>query len=155
MLTLRVGALTTGRGKSRGPSRWSTQALELSPGKFDFVEMTSQTVLRRDAVTGQPVWDASSPKDPYASGHDPAPWVRRVASFGWGLRLIEPAVDLDGDGTRDILAVVADANAFFALSGKDGERFGTMRPSPMVPGGRGPKVRPYPRSRNRARARAN
>ena len=145
------------------PSRWGpgdrpreeprpfalvTQALELSPGRFDFVEMTRQTVLRRDAVTGQPVWDASSPKDPYASGHDPRAMgaARRLVRLG--AALIEPAVDLDGDGTRDILAVVADANAFFALSGKDGRALWNYAAEPDGPGGprpEGPTVPTQPK----------
>ena len=33
---------------------------------------------------------------------------------------MEPAIDLDGDGTRDALAVIGNENAFFAVSGQDG-----------------------------------
>jgi hypothetical protein len=62
------------------PSRWAggdrpreepmpfalvTRALELTPGRSDIVEFTGSSVLRRDAATGEPVWDTANPKPPY------------------------------------------------------------------------------------------
>ena len=42
------------------------------------------------------------------------------APIGWNFSVVEPALDLDGDGTRDVLVVVGTNHAFLALSGKDG-----------------------------------
>jgi hypothetical protein len=98
-----------------------TVALELTPGRFDLVEFTVRGVIRRDSVTGKPVWDAANPKSPYAASRDPGPWLRRFAENRWTLHVVEPAFDCDGDGTRDVLLVSGgNENACIAFSGADG-----------------------------------
>jgi hypothetical protein len=120
-----------------------TRALELTPGRSDIVELNDRTILHRDAVTGNPVWDTASPKTPYGPGRDPGPWVRRIGSYGWGLHVIEPAIDLDGDGTRDVLIVFGNVNSFIALSGQDGSMLWNYAAQLEGPGGpqtEGPSV---------------
>ena len=102
------------------PFAWVTKALELTSGRFDFVELTATAALRRDGASGKLVWDTANPAAPYGQGRDPSAWMRGTGRSGWWLHLMEPAMDLDADGTRDILGVGDDANTFVALSGKDG-----------------------------------
>ncbi len=78
-------------------------SLELEPGKADLVEFTGHSLIRRDGETGQVVWDAAHPKSPHDPGHDPARWLGRIGIYGSGLTIVQPAVDLDADGTRDVL----------------------------------------------------
>lgn len=102
------------------PFAMLTRALELTPGKADLVEYTGQTIIRRDGVTGAVVWDAADHRAWYAAGRDPRPLLPRIREYGFTLSFVEPAVDLDGDGTRDVIVVVGSTNAIIALSGKDG-----------------------------------
>jgi hypothetical protein len=98
-----------------------TKALELTPGRFDVIELTARTFLRRDAETGKPVWNIVNPKTPYVPPHDPGPWLRRFGADFLGLHVIEPAIDCNGDGTRDVIvAATGTGRAFIALSGQDG-----------------------------------
>jgi hypothetical protein len=138
------------------PSRWAggdrpreksmpfavvTRALELTPGRSDIVELTGNSVVRRDAATGNPVWDTANPKTPYGSGRDPGQWMRRIGPNPWVLHIMEPAVDLDGDGTRDVLVVASFGNAFFALSGHDGSmlwNYAALLDGPGGPRAEGP-----------------
>ncbi len=102
------------------PFAWVTSALELTSGRFDIVELTATAARRRDGASGKLVWDTANPAAPYGPGRDPSAWVRGTGGSGWWLHLMEPAMDLDADGTRDILGVLDNANTFVALSGKDG-----------------------------------
>jgi hypothetical protein len=98
-----------------------TRALELNPGRCDIVELNGKSVVRRDSITGEVVWDTANPKTPYGPARDPGPWLRRIGPNRRALHVSEPAVDLNGDGTRDVLiAVRSYGNGFFALSGQDG-----------------------------------
>ncbi len=130
-----------------------TAALELTPGKADIVEFTGKTVIRRDGATGTVVWDAANPTSPHDPGRDPALWLRRIGPNRWNFAVAEPAVDLDGDGTRDVLVVATRNRAFLALSGKDGSMLwnhvaqddgsGGPRPEgPELPGPIEPASRP-------------
>ncbi len=113
-----------------------TKALELTPGRFDLVELNGRTVLRRDPGTGNAVWETSNPKVPYATAHDPGPWMRRFGQNVWGIHVVEPAFDCNGDGTRDVLlAVAANGNGFIALSGQDGSMLWNYSPDMDGPGG--------------------
>jgi hypothetical protein len=116
-----------------------TRALELTPGRSDIVELTGRAVLRRDAITGLPVWDTANPKTPYGPGRDPGPWVRRIGLHTRLIHVVEPAIDVDGDGTRDLLAVVGNENAFFALSGQDGAMLWNYAAALEGPGGPQPE----------------
>ena len=62
------------------PFAFTTVALELIPGKADLVEWPPRDLIRREGVTGQPVWDAARPARPFDPNHDPAPW--RLVHFG-------------------------------------------------------------------------
>jgi hypothetical protein len=123
------------------PFAMLTRAIEFTAGKADIVEYTGQTVIRRDSVTGNVVWDAAGARSSYARERDPGPWLRGTETNPDGVSLVEPAVDLDGDATRDVTLVQDSAIEFVALSGKDGsliwshggERPGTGGPRPAVP----------------------
>ncbi len=114
-------------------------ALELTPGKSDIVEFTGKSLIRRDGVTGQAVWDVSNPRSPYDPGHDPGPWVRRIGPNRWELQFVEPAIDLDGDGISDVLLVVGNSHAFMAVSGKDGSMLWNFVAEHDGPGGAQPE----------------
>ncbi len=126
------------------PYRPASAALRLSGGKADVVEWTGETVLRRDGVTGQPVWDASHPATPWDPRRDPVAWMRRLSYHGDAQRPgrpVEPAVDLDGDGTADVVWAFRGSPSLLALSGKDAAASsGPIRPTrtapadPIVPG---------------------
>jgi hypothetical protein len=99
----------------------ATTALELIPGRCDIVELTGKGIRRRDGVTGELMWDTVNPKTPYGPLRDPGRWLRRVSPNRWSLQVTEPAIDLNGDGTRDVLVVIGNnANGFLALSGQNG-----------------------------------
>jgi hypothetical protein len=109
-----------------------TRVLELTPGKSDIVEFTGKSLIRRDGVTGQPVWDVANPRSPYDPGRDPDRWLRRIGPNRWGLQFVEPAIDLDRDGIRDVLLIVGNSHAFMAVSGKDGSMLWNCAPRNAV-----------------------
>src|SRR5262249_7258394 len=57
----------------------------------------------------------------------------------WGIQFVEPAIDLDGDGTRDLLATVGNTYAFIALSGRDGSMLWNFVAEHDGPGGPQPE----------------
>ena len=83
-------------------------ALPLSPGKADFIEWTGATLIRRDGSTGKPIWDARGQGLPQGGDQKPPG------------TLVEPAPDLDGDGTGDLVWALHQTPSFLAYSGKDG-----------------------------------
>jgi hypothetical protein len=97
-----------------------TSALELTPGKADLIEWSEGSLICRDAASGKVLWDALKPKPSFNSKFDPARWVPDLSPKAGQGELLEPAVDLDGDGTRDLLWSLRSAAAFLALSGKNG-----------------------------------
>ncbi len=141
-------------GRERSIARWShgdkpaderipfamaTRALELVSGRFDLVEYTGKTLLRRDGLTGEAVWDVVSRRFAYDPGRDPARWLQSITPNRWALRFVEPAIDLDGDGTRDVLVIVANSDAFLALTGKDGSMLWNFAAEHDGPGGPQPE----------------
>ncbi len=116
-----------------------TVALELTPGKSDIVEFTGKTLIRRDGATGNVVWDAANPTSPHDHGRDPSLWLRRIGPNRWNFTMVEPAMDLDGDGTRDVLVVVGNNHAFLALSGKGGSMLWNHVAQDDGPGGPQPE----------------
>ena len=98
-----------------------TAAIELTPGKADLVECTDHS--RRSAATARPArssgtpWRSRSPASPRARSSLAALVRRPIPDRP---RLVEPAPDLDGDGTGDLVWTVQAMTAFLALSGKDG-----------------------------------
>ncbi len=122
-----------------------TKALELTPGKFDIVELNGRTVLigpdggtvlRRDPATGKPVWKTPDPNVPHAPSRDPGPWLRRFGQNVVGIHVVEPAFDCNGDGIRDILLAVAGfGNGFIALSGQNGSMLWNFSADMDGPGG--------------------
>ena len=107
------------------------KALEMSPLRADFIELTDEasrrqnsnstpSLIRRDGATGKVLWDALRPSRRFTRKEDPAQWLPRTADEAKQHRILEPAVDLNGDGTRDILWFVHQTPAVVALSGGDG-----------------------------------
>jgi hypothetical protein len=97
-----------------------TAALELIPGKADLIEWSGESVIRRDGVWGNVLWDTLHPAKPFDPNQDPAPWTRNLSAEDGECRLLEHAPDLNGDGTRDLLWFFPNISSFLALSGKDG-----------------------------------
>ncbi len=123
------------------PFSFNTQSLVLSPGKADFVEWDGQRILRRDGLTGKPVWDTSHPSKPWEQKRDPAAWLRRLARYGEDKppgKLLQPAADLNGDGTADLLWAIYGTPALLALSGRDGSLLWTFTTNPDGPASSGP-----------------
>ncbi len=98
----------------------TTVALGLTPGKADFIERTRDSLLRRDAVTGDVIWDALRPVRPFEPARDPAPWLKWLSGNSGELRVVTPAPDLNADGTADLVLAYHTKPALLALSGKDG-----------------------------------
>ncbi len=97
-------------------------ALELTPGKADLIEWTEEkTLICRDGKSGDVRWDASSAVNSRAGVFDAIGWLSINTSRGeGGVRLVEPAPDLNGDGTGDLVWYSGHAAELLALSGKDG-----------------------------------
>jgi hypothetical protein len=95
-------------------------ALELTPGKADFIECAARSLICRDGATGVVKWDAFHPRKPFESGRDPASWMRSQPYLLRSGRLVDPAPDLDGDGTRDLVGAPYGSPSLLALSGEDG-----------------------------------
>ncbi len=112
-----------------------TRALELTPGKKDLIQRSYQSLIRRDAVTGRVIWDASRPAKPYAAAHDPAGWLRSFSNNKHDLSIVEPAPDVNGDGTADIISGFLQTPSLLAISGSDGSLIWSYTAELDGPGG--------------------
>jgi hypothetical protein len=112
-----------------------TAALELTPGKTDLIEWSSDSVIRRDGAWGTVVWDTAHPDQPFPKDQDPASWLSTFSAENGDCRLLERAPDLDGDGKRDLLWFFPNAAALLALSGDDGSMIWNYVAEPGGPGG--------------------
>ena len=113
-----------------------TETVVLNPGKADFIEWKGETLVRRDGSTGKPVWDAARPARPWSPERDPVAALRRLSRFGDEKRpgeLVQPAPDLDGDGTGDLVWAIRGTPSLLALSGKDGSPLWTYSADPGDP----------------------
>jgi hypothetical protein len=100
-----------------------TVALELTPGKADLIEWTGTSLIRRDGVSGKPIWDAAQPDKPWEPDREPVASIRRLSYYGDERHpgtLVERAPDLNGDGTGDLGWAIHGTPSFVAVSGKDG-----------------------------------
>ena len=130
----------------------TTVTLELKPGAADLIERTNQSLVRRDGVTGEVVWDATKPQKPFPKGRDPGAWFRLFKGNTFEPTIVQPAVDLDGDGLGDVVCAFGQMASLVVLSGKDGgvlwtytaERDGPGGPQPdgPDPAGASPETRP-------------
>ncbi len=113
----------------------ATRALELTPGKRDLIESSRQTLIRRDAVTGRVIWDASRPAKPFAASRNPAGWLRSFSNLKHELSIVAPPPDLDGDGTADIVWGFRRTPSLLAISGADGSMIWSYTAELDGPGG--------------------
>jgi hypothetical protein len=97
-----------------------TAAVELTPGKADFIELSAQALIRRDGRTGKPVWDSSRPALIKKSHEVSADRLRRLADYRQNLQLVQPAPDLDGDGIGDMVWISPNMTSLLAVSGGTG-----------------------------------
>jgi hypothetical protein len=131
-----------------------TRPLERSPGKSDFVERSRESLICRDAATGNVIWNTAHPEKPFAQGRNPALWMKNVSATARTSELLRPAPDLDGDGTGDLLWSIQSSAAFLAISGKNGSMLWNYVADLDGPGG--PKADgPANFSQQDPRARAN
>ena len=136
----RAHHLTLGENRLLGaesiPFSSVTETVTLRPGKADFIEWNGETLIRRDGSTGKPIWDAARPARPWSPERDPVAALRRLSHFGDVKRpgeLVQPAPDLDGDGTADLVWAIRGTPSFLALSGKDGALLWTYSADPGEP----------------------
>ena len=99
----------------------------LKSGKADFIEWTGDTLLRRDLSKGEVIWDAERPETDSDSGRDSFAWMRRLAMIPRNNderpgTLVQPAPDLNGDGTGDIVMAFTRTPSLLAVSGRNGAR---------------------------------
>jgi tRNA A-37 threonylcarbamoyl transferase component Bud32 len=110
-------------GSESVPYSSVTKAVRLTPGKSDLIEWNGETLIRRDGSTGKPIWDSARPSRPWSPDRDPVAAMRRLSHFGDEKRpggLVQPAPDLDGDGTGDLVWAIHGTPSLLTLSGKDG-----------------------------------
>ena len=128
-----------------------SEALMLTAGKADFLEWNGETLIRRDGSTGKPVWDAARPEGP-GPLRDPVAALGRLCRFGDLKRpgmLVQPAPDLDGDSTGDLVWAIHGTPSLLAISGKDGSLLWTFsadldnRAQAAVPAGGLRRVGPW------------
>ena len=55
-----------------------SMALELTPGKADLIERSSESVIRRDGASGKVVWDTLHPAKPFGQTAT-RPWTRSIS----------------------------------------------------------------------------
>ncbi len=122
------------------PYARTVTALELVRGKADLIEWSDRNIIRRDGVRGEVVWDAlRAPRagEPRRAYH---PWLLWKARRGrWGALGQPTTVDIDGDGTLDLVFTIQGQAALLALSGKDGSVLWTYRADLDGPGGAYPE----------------
>ena len=105
----------------RVPCPIAAAALELDPGKADLFGCKEKTLIRRDGATGKVIWEVVSPHTLAASESLRQRLLWRAAHTRFPrTRFEEPAPDLDGDGTADLLLNLRQDLAFMAFSGKNG-----------------------------------
>ncbi len=95
-------------------------AVQLKPSKADLIEWTAQTVIRRDGETGMPIWDASHPAIPWKNDEVQENRLRSWLETRQVPELLQPAPDLDGDGTNDLVWISRPWAEFLSLSGASG-----------------------------------
>ena len=109
----------------------------------DLIEWDGETLRRRDGKTGKVVWDiAAGPRTGWPGAGDFPQWIGRLGNPEKGTgaaRLVRPAADLDGDGTRDLVFALRELPMLVAISGKDGRWLWASPkretgPEPPVPG---------------------
>ena len=89
-------------------------------GALGLHRMVGDSLICLDGATGKVRWDTSHPKQPFDGKRNPASWLPNVSIHSVQARLLDPAIDFDGDGTRDLVWYFRDAPAVLALSGVDG-----------------------------------
>ncbi len=109
-----------GHGHSRIRFAPGTLALELRPGRADLIEWSATSLICRDGSTGKVRWDALHPAVPFDGKRDPGAWLADGLLASGASGLLSPALDLDGDGTGDLLWYTRALPALVALSGRDG-----------------------------------
>ena len=112
-----------------------TAALELEPGRSSLIQWSTDSLICRDGASGAVRWDTLHPKQPFDSKRDPTSWLPNVSIHSVQGKLLEPAVDFDGDGTRDLLWYFRDAPVLLAMSGADGGILWTFLGRPDGTGG--------------------
>jgi hypothetical protein len=99
------------------------EAVELSD-HADLIEWDGETLRRRDGKTSEVVWDvAAGPRIGWPGAGDFPRWMGWLGNPEKGTspaRLVRPAPDLNGDGTRDLVLALKTVPVMLAVSGKDG-----------------------------------
>ena len=113
-LSLNEGRLL---GGSRIQTALATAVVELRPGKADLIEWTGETVIRRDGQTGAAIWDALKLSAPWKNDEPLQNRLRYWLETSQVPELLQPAPDLDADGTPDLVWIIRGWGDVLALSG--------------------------------------
>ena len=116
-------------------------ALELKPGTVNFIESTSTSLIRRNAVNGNVIWDAVGSHRAWQPGRDPSTWYCN-SSGSSPSRIFSRDRPLTWMATArgDLVWAFSSAPSIFALSGADGSLLWTYRAEPDGPGGPSPET---------------
>jgi outer membrane protein assembly factor BamB len=110
------------QGESATPGRL-TWAIELVRGRADLIEATEGSVICRNVATGKVRWSIAGPGKSGESERDLGRWICAHVQTDVPHRgLVEPAPDLNGDGTGDLVWFARDSAQMRAISGKDGSK---------------------------------
>jgi serine/threonine protein kinase len=105
--------------------RWMQSGLESDfhletvnlAGHADVIERRREVFRRRDGATGKVQWEVTLDATRPPQGQDASEWSAALMNR---LDLVQPAADLNGDGTRDLIWGSGYMPALLVLSGKDG-----------------------------------
>ena len=120
-----------------------TEAIMLTAGRADLIEWNGDTLIRRDGSTGKPVWDAARPAHPWSRERDPVAAIRRLSRFSDQKRpgtLVQPAPELNGDGTGDLIWAIKGTPSLLAISRNDGSLLWEYSADPGAPAAARPAV---------------
>jgi hypothetical protein len=129
-------------------------ALPLRSGKADFIEWQGAKLIRLDGSTGMPIWDAANEAIGDSRFDDVAAllWMRGPATSKDqrppGV-LLQPAPDLNGDGTGDVVWGLYRSPSFAVFSGNDGSLLWTYTANPDGTGGPEPLPQGSPGQQSR------
>jgi len=110
--------------------------------KADFVQWNGAALIRFDARTGERIWYSEALGDAQRAA---AAMSAALGGHQPPAKLVEPAPDLNGDGTGDLVWAMIGTSSLLAVSGRDGRSLWSYSPNPDGTRGLMPTVPPATR----------